>query len=276
MDLKSFQLIIFDLDGTVYEDTHHFKYYAQKIKEKLPIPLQTNFQDDYNRSQKLEHPLRIGAIYDVKRDWVLVHRNRRVIRATDWQGQTIPDGEVQSAYPGPVEIDMERMISIGDPWWLPSSIGRHYGLTGEDTFKAFMETREYMMTDEFQMNPVPGLKEALEQANAKLVLVTNSPEQDSRAILGKLDLLNSFDELVFQAQKPTKTAEVFMRLMNKYGTSPAQSLSIGDNGINEIYPAIEMGMHAIFIDQNDLAKPGDADLIVDSIGEVVKLLQAAQ
>ncbi len=33
MKPKKIKVIIFDLDGTLYEDTHHFDYYAKRIEE---------------------------------------------------------------------------------------------------------------------------------------------------------------------------------------------------------------------------------------------------
>ncbi|MGB8955149.1 MAG: hypothetical protein WCC10_07240, partial [Tumebacillaceae bacterium] len=60
MDLKRINLIVYDLDGTLYEDTHHFDYYANELKKRLPEDKQAAFQADYEAARRDDHPLRIG------------------------------------------------------------------------------------------------------------------------------------------------------------------------------------------------------------------------
>jgi FMN phosphatase YigB (HAD superfamily) len=60
MDLSRVNLIIYDLDGTLYEDTHHFDYYAKELKNRLSSDVQDAFQADYEAAVQDKHPLRIG------------------------------------------------------------------------------------------------------------------------------------------------------------------------------------------------------------------------
>jgi FMN phosphatase YigB (HAD superfamily) len=265
------KLIVFDLDGTLYEDTHHFTYYAHRIKEKLSADIQEQFEKEYAQALRNEHPLKIGRVYDVERDLILVQRHNIVTDAFQWDGSSITEEESKRLYPGAIEINLDNMLSIGDLWWLPSSIGRHYGLTGEQSYQAFLETRDYMMGPHFEMNRIPGLRETLQwiSGDKKLVLVTNSPETDSSAILVKLGLLEVFHQKVFQAQKPTKTKQVFQQLFETHGVEPHEVLSVGDNGVNEILPAKELGCQTIYIDPHRIAEPTDADWIVSSMAEVI-------
>jgi HAD superfamily hydrolase (TIGR01549 family) len=269
------KLVVFDLDGTLYEDTHHFFYYANRIKGKLPFELQPIFEKEYDSALINQHPLIIGRVYDTEQDLILVQRNGIVKEAYRWEGTPLAQAEVEKLYPIAIEVNLDDMISIGDLWWLPSSIGRHYGLTGDQSYQAFLETREYMMGPDFQMNRIPDLMETLQKLrnDRRLILVTNSPEPDSSAILHKLGLLEIFHERIFLAQKPTKTKEVFLRLINDYKVRPEEVLSVGDNGINEILPAQTLGCQTIYIDPHRIAEPKDADWIVQSMSEVVQFFK---
>ncbi|MDF0727383.1 hypothetical protein PY093_11865 [Cytobacillus sp. S13-E01] len=43
------RVIVFDLDGTLYEDTHHFDYYALRLQEMLPEENRVLFWNDYEK-----------------------------------------------------------------------------------------------------------------------------------------------------------------------------------------------------------------------------------
>lgn len=270
------QLIVFDLDGTLYEDTHHFQYNAQRINEELPKHIQPQFEKEYALALENKHPLKIGRIYDVVHDRILVQKRGTLMEVYNWEGHPVAEEEMDRLYPERrVEVNLDTMISIGDMWWLASTIARHYGMSDKLTYEAFLETREYMMGPEFSMSPVPGLKEVLEELREtrQLVLLTNSPEPDSTAIVKKLGLFEVFHQRIFQARKPTRTMEHFQHLMQKNNLPPEAILSVGDNAVNEIFPAKDLGCQTIYIDAHGIGGEGDADCIVSSVKDVVALFQ---
>ncbi|QUH24985.1 HAD family hydrolase [Serpentinicella alkaliphila] len=247
------KLIILDLDGTVYEDIHHFDYYVDSIKSLLPETTQDNFLKDYQSVLNNEHPLKFGRIYDTHNDLVIVQFNNSIEDVYTWSGSQLEQGKIQDLYPQPVNIDMQRYLSIGDLWWVPNAIAAHYGLNRTQTKQSFFKTREYMMGPDFNMIPVPGFKECLAslQSTIHLVLMTNSPQVDSEVILEKLGLKDLFTEKIFTASKPTKTIEHIKYLSEKYKVSYEEILSIGDNYINEILPASQLSCQTIYIDHHN-------------------------
>jgi FMN phosphatase YigB (HAD superfamily) len=275
MDGASVKAIVFDLDGTLYEETHHFEYYAAQVAKRLREEDQHRFWEDYRAVLSGRHPLRIGSVYDAGKDLILYLQNGFVSEAYRWNGEKLAVAEVKAIYPAQVKIDLDRLFSIGDLWWVPSSIGRHYGLTNEETYAAFLETREWMMGPDFVMNGVPGLAETLEKLknNVALILMTNSPEPDSEAILHKLKLADVFHRKIFQAGKPIKTASHLQTIRDRYHIQYEEMISIGDNLENDILPASRLGCRTIFIDAYRLAKQGDADVIVASMSECVPVLR---
>lgn len=245
------KLFIFDLDGTLYEDTDHFDYYASLLQQNLPTDKQQAFASDYSQMKAGKHPVTIGKAYDVERDAVITidPMTEKATAVQDWNGsEWLPD-MVQQVYPNPLHFNFEKMIAIGDGWWLPQVTARHYGLTARQVQDCYNKTKEYMVTDEFQLTKTPGLKDGLIHLGRQknLVLVTNSEIDDVTRLLKELDLENLFDDIVPLALKPANTKKHFHSIMSRYGASPGETVSIGDNFINEIAPALALGMKAVYI-----------------------------
>lgn len=275
MNFSEIKVLVFDLDGTLYEDTHHFDYQAERLKGKLPVDKQQLFETDYAATKLGDHPLKMGRIFDVVKDLILVQLDNHVQEAYDWQGNPISADRVRELYPEPIEINFDTMLSVGDPWWISISIAAHYGLDSKSCYDAFLETRDYMMTPEFKMEPIQGFKEALEEIHnrVRLVLLTNSPEPDSEAILTKLGLDSVFDLKIFNGQKPKRTLERFEFVRNHFAVEYDEIASIGDNWINEIRPVKPLGCKTVFIDPHGLGDETYADLVVKKMGEVIPFLR---
>ncbi|WP_449619803.1 HAD family hydrolase [Robertmurraya sp. Marseille-Q9965] len=278
MDFSQIKVIVFDLDGTLYEDTHHFEYQAARLKEKLPLDKQPLFEKDFQAVKDNNHPLRIGRIYDAQKDLILVYLENHVQEVYDWDGNKLPDEKVKKLYPEPIEYNLETMINVGDPWWTSTSIAIHYGLNSKQSYQAFLETRAYMMGPDFEMEPIDGFKEALEDIHrkVKLVLLTNSPQPDSEAILTKIGLAEVLDFKIFNGEKPIRTIERFEFVKNHFNVQFEEILSVGDNWINEIHPVQSLGCKTIFIDPHGLGNETSADLVVKRMGEIIPLLNSEQ
>ncbi|MGM0843723.1 MAG: HAD family hydrolase [Bacillota bacterium] len=271
---KTIKAVVFDLDGTLYEDTHHFDFYAERLKARTAVEHQGSFEDDYQKIVKGVHPLRIGRVYDVSRDLILIHKNGIVSEAFTWDGEKLDEEGVRGLYCEKLTFDMDTMLNVGDLWWVPNSIGRHYGLSSSDSAEAFMETRAFMTTPDFQMNTIQAFNEILAelQEDVQLVLLTNSPEEDSEIILEKLGLKDSFHLKIFNGSKPLRTKERFAMIKEKIGAEYKEMMSVGDNLINEIQPAKELGCSTVLIDPHEIGEPDDADYIVSNIHGVVPIL----
>jgi FMN phosphatase YigB (HAD superfamily) len=273
MDLAKIKAIVFDLDGTLYEDTHHFDYYANQLREKLHKDVQPIFEKEYALAKEDQHTLRMGRVYDVEKDLVLVQLDNQVVEAYEWNGEALPNDKLKSLYPDPITLDFIRFINVGDLWWVPVSIALHNGLPPEQAESAFLETRNFMMGPDYEMKRIPGLKDLLESLHSKikLVLLTNSPEPDSEMLLQKLGISSCFDLKLFNGKKPVRTVERFETVKETFNVSFEEILSVGDNWINEIRPVQPLGCATIFIDTHHL--DGTADLIVETMGEVITYLE---
>lgn len=276
MNFSNIKVIVFDLDGTLYEDTHHFDFQANLLKKRLPLEKQPLFEKDYALYKEGKHPLKIGRVFDVINDYILIQTDNIVQDAFDWFGNKIPENQVKELYENPIELNLTTMLSIGDPWWVSIAIAAHYGLDEKSCYAAFLETRNYMMSPDFIMNPIDGLKEMLERLKdyCKLVLLTNSPEPDSEAILKKLGIEDVFHLKIFDGRKPTRTVDHFKYIKDYFQVPFEQIVSIGDNWINEIRPVLPFGCKTILLDPYQIGEQAKADLIVNKLKEALPYLQA--
>lgn len=272
--MEHIKTIVFDLDGTLYEDTHHFQYYADLLKAKLPFEKQTLFEEDYIAVGEGTHTLKIGRVYDAKKDLILAHHDGKVTNGWTWEGVEVPKEQLASHYPDSLTFDLFDMLSIGDLWWVPVSIAKHYGLSSEEAYAAFLQTREHMMTDDFILEPLKEFAQVLEKLHSKytLVLMTNSPQTDSDVILKKLGFTSYFHDKIYEANKPVNTSDRLTYIAQEHQTPFNQMLSVGDNYINEILPAILMGCKTICIDPFELFKDSEANFTVKGLTELSELL----
>ncbi|MDX5474736.1 MAG: HAD family hydrolase [Bacillaceae bacterium] len=272
--MRDTKVIVFDLDGTLYEDTHHFSYYAEKLKSKLPTDTQDIFQKDYENVLAGKHPLKMGRVYDVHKDRILVHDEGHVLEGYTWEGVRIEEEEIKRDYQQPLAFDFTTMLSIGDLWWIPVSIAAHYGVTREVSYECFMQTREHMMTPEFVLVANATFNDTLKSLTEKykVVLMTNSPQSDSDVIIEKLGFTSYFEHKVYEASKPIHTKKNLNEIANTFNVSPEEMLSIGDNYINEILPAKQLGCKTIYIDAHHLGEAKAADKTVKNLDELSAVL----
>jgi len=219
------KLFIFDLDGTVYAETEHFEAYARELASFVPEARREAFLEDAHRALLHDGPSFYGHAF-----------SRDTGERVDVAEEDRPD----RAY-----------LHVDDPWGLLQVVAIRHGIGPRERDEAFLRTRDYM-AGPFPMQPLGGLREAIEAIRARgghVVLATNSPEPDSRAILRKLNLEDVIEDFVFRAVKPYRTEEHFRRWLAKYGVAPERAVSIGDHYRNEMRPAIRLGMLTIYIDR---------------------------
>ncbi|MBY6037909.1 HAD hydrolase-like protein [Fictibacillus nanhaiensis] len=248
------KLLLFDLDGTLYEDTDHFDYYCRLMQKRVPEEKSQAFWDTYESMKNGTHPVAIGKVYDIQNDTSVSvdPMSLQVTKVTSFDGEEWTEEQIKKEYRGDLVYDFERLIAIGDGWWLPYATAMHYGLKQSDTWECYNATKEYMVTDHFQLTKTPGLKQALLRLKQtkKLVLLTNSEREDVQRLLHELELDGIFHALHTEGQKPLKTKEKIENILNEYQINPHEAVSIGDNFMNEIAPALLMGLKAIYIQQN--------------------------
>ncbi len=276
IDLEKIELFLFDLDGTLYEDQAHFDYYADCLARSLSFHRQELFWRDLISARRGEHVLRLGRVYDLKKDLVLEVDSRAFVKkAWTWDGKTIKEEELKALYPGPAFCNMENMLYMGDGWWLPAACAFHYGL--ENPGHCYQKTKELLLENDHALQPVPGLEKKLRflKESFPLILATNSEEEDTGRLLEVLGLENIFKAIYTCCEKPARTPTLVGMVEKDFAINREGFLSIGDNFLNEIAPLRQRGAQTVLIDPHDVFQENEeTGPVVESIREIFPLFDA--
>ena len=133
------RLVIFDLDGTLYDDLLYTTAYARALAARLPVQKRSPFLRDAFPLAPLNRRLRLGMIFDRETDTLLGHPLLAPGSAFSWDGAVRRPW--QPARPGGHVGAGDRYLTLGDAWTLITAAALRGGLTMEDCVAAMAETR---------------------------------------------------------------------------------------------------------------------------------------
>ncbi|GAC1442649.1 MAG: hypothetical protein NVSMB52_00100 [Chloroflexota bacterium] len=245
--------IIFDLDGTLYEDVRVYERYVRELSAFVPSSERDGFLSAWELAREGRGPARVGMGYDGDRDLLFRWSEGSITSYVDWSGNHLPVPDPQPRTESapektPVEVPFfgTGRVSIGDWWALPSALARHFGVSVEGRQRAFMATREAMQ-DDLRLKEEPWLRHLLQDLrgnNMTLIAMSNSPSDSVIDVLEWLGIAECFDEVIPSAVKP-RGLITFLE-----GTCAEDILSVGDNYVNEIEPVLKAGGSALYIDRH--------------------------
>jgi putative hydrolase of the HAD superfamily len=243
------------------------------LKDRLPTDKQADFIEQYEKIKSGEHTLKAGKVYDAVHDSIITldPMTGRATAVHDWDGTKWSAEQVKDTYPDRLTFNFTDMVAVGDGWWLSPVLAGHLGIDPEEGYEAYLDTMKYMATDDFRFLKATGLKEALLELSktTPTVLVTNSKQDDADRLLKSLDLETVFTDTIYSAGKPSRTKEIFHTLLERYEANPEKTVAVGDNFINEIAPALSLGMKAIHITPYGYGNNDEHLKVVRSLEEVL-------
>lgn len=270
------RVILYDLDGTVYNDTAQFDYYISRIASRFPKEREPELFRQFRAASRGEDPrLVIGRFYHAPSGMTVeLDRERRVARVYDGSEEVARDRWPD--LPETPQHDGYDLLNVGDLWGISSAMGRLFGLPQEELRACFTETRAFMAGSDFQIQPIPGLAETMRMLRGKVgqVLATNSPHEASQVILQKTGMLDLMDTCYYSSNKPLGLPHLLERIREDFGAAPGAVLSVGDNYHNEVIAARRLGTQTAFIDPHGHGGPEDADIYVRHMTELVPFLRS--
>lgn len=241
-------MIIFDLDGTLYEDPAIYDRYAEELARFIDETRSREYLEAWEAAKRGEGVVRIGLGYDTERDRLFRYDRGRITAYLDWAGHEDALPVEGATAPDDRALFGTSHLNLGDWWGIPQALAGHYGVGREQRDTAFHATRDFMATDAWAIHPEPGLPAVLDHlrsAGIRLIAMTNSPRPTSLDVLRQLGPLDRFDEVVASAEKPYGLARFLETVAD-----PTDVLSIGDNYVNDIEPVLEVGGAALYIDRH--------------------------
>jgi putative hydrolase of the HAD superfamily len=116
------------------------------------------------------------------------------------------------------------------------------------------------------------VKEVLEKLalNFKLGIVTNGRERCQNAKIDFVGIRGLFKAIEVSEQFGIKKPDprIFQSCLDKLGSKASDSICIGDNPKNDLYPAKELGMKTIWVKNNNFEVPEYVDAVIDTVAEI--------
>lgn len=239
--LQGIKVIIFDLDGTLYQDYRFLGRYVYKMlvnthsKEEIE-----EFTDYAYKFLEGSQQVKLGYFYDQSFTFY-EHDHLKPTNAFDWQGNKL-DGQ---------EIDGD-LTYVGDPWSIATFIGRKEKISSEAVRKAFLEVRSEMLHGNEYIEVNERLADTVRGLDQYKILMTNTVEPSGKEFVDYLLLKDCFDEIYYDGKKPKGVHQLIKSLLDK-GYKGEEILSIGDNPFNDLHPVKQIGGYTCFISQYGIA-----------------------
>ncbi|MEH7123678.1 HAD family hydrolase [Bacillus sp. JJ1773] len=261
--IKKVKAVIFDLDGTLYQDyTFLGRYIQHMLKEQLQkSDLEQVIKEAYSILEG-SHPIRIGYYYNRENQKVYAHENLNPTACFSWDGEEYEDGMAEN----------KHLFYIGDPWGIAGLYAQKYNVDISKKMMVFDLVRKEMLCEPNKIYRHKALFDAISELNVEnKVFMTNTPEPSGSEFVKYLEIEHHFDEYIFDAKKPNGM-QLKMEQMLAEGYEPYEILSVGDNPFNDLYPVKNLGGKTCLISGYSHADSTEWDVKVQTIEELTVIL----
>lgn len=273
--LSEIKIIIFDMDGTLYQDDTFIDRYIRYLLEDTELEGEIETAISEGRAIITgQHPFQFGHFYHTLDGLALVRDQMSFIQGFTWEGETIGDRALTY---GQMSEQSPFLIHIGDPWGIAAIIRHKYKLSDVKQRLAFERVRKEMVLAPYQVGLSSAMFQAIEELTAvdKKILMTNTYLQSGIEFLNYMNIHHLFDEVYCDADKPQGLSHYFAMLLEQ-GYQAHEILSIGDNPWNDLHPVKRMGGRTCFISPYTSSDPDAWDLRLTTLYELEKLMRAIQ
>ncbi len=254
---KQVQTLVFDLDGTLYQDLTFYKTYLHFLLKDTPLTgweqALVHFTEAVFRGEKLT----MNHFY----------RTKPLLK------------ESPADYFAALELALtektekqEGSIYLGDAWAVVTLLGETLGLLGDGRGELiFRKTREAMPIPQ----AAPELKNALLKGaeTFQTILLSNSYMETGQDFLANLGLEGLFAHVVYDAEKPEKLIRKLTLLVPDLLDRPEAVVAIGDHAWNDLEPLRKLGCCTVWINPyHNIAEPSH-DLQLHSTSELADFLE---
>lgn len=235
---EEIRTIVFDLDGTIYQNTVFHRDYLHFLMEGTAL-------SDW-----------VGSLITFAD---AVFAGERLVMNAFYSGRRI-DAATPEAYFAALErallpgmtceeaLGRADCIYTGDAWAVVSLIGQTLGLLDDGRGDAiYRRTREKMSADGMAgcarlRNAILGLED-----RCNTILLSNSYESTALEFLQQLGFEHTFQKIVFSANKPAGMAEALRMQDATLFERPERVLSVGDHAFNDLFPLQRLGCRTLWV-----------------------------
>ncbi|MDR1099806.1 MAG: HAD family hydrolase [Treponema sp.] len=268
--LDNIKTILFDLDGTVYQNNDFHRLYLSLLVKDSPyaswegrlIALADDILADDILSGK---GIPMNRFYRAGTGAINSPEDlAKALAAGAADDLTFPE-----AYKGPIP----KTHFFGDAWALLSLMADTLGMDKEAQDRTFREVRARMLDG--GIAPNTGLIETLTALKNRYVtiLLSNSPQDTADAFIRKLGLQDAFTHIGYGSGKPYGLSDCLGRFAPDALENPRTLLSIGDHVFNEIENVRLLGGKTLWICPYRQINYGGCDLRLYTCDELTDFLR---
>ncbi|MEC0268937.1 HAD family hydrolase [Paenibacillus anseongense] len=258
--LHEIEVVLFDLDGTLYQDGTFYKRYLELLfQEGDHAASLDEILEEMDCLLEGKHTSGIGDWYHPSTD--------------TWSRVTL-----ENPVEPPHQDGNPRAIYAGDAWSLVSIFTVKHGIGEAKRQEAFQQVRKEMLQGSSSFERHAGLYEAIRQLSGVRLklLLTNSPENTGREFIAALGANELFTDIKYGAGKPAGLEHFMSELMKREGLRPEQILSIGDHAWNDLYPVRQLGGRTAWISAYPSSDPSPWDVRLTTLDELASFLTDIQ
>jgi FMN phosphatase YigB (HAD superfamily) len=251
---RTVERVVFDLDGTLYDEPRVYDRYAQELARHIASNTRGRFLAEWERAKYGGSSARVGLGYDRSTDLLFQYDRTGITAFMRWDGpaEEVPAMDTRTeGVPELPEVEVPIFgpdrVNIGDWWSLADVIAAHFRVAPEQRQEAFNTTRQHM-AESIRLRPQwePELLRRLGKSGYELTVMSNSPAGTVGDVVTELGIVECFQAVVANAQKPLGLT----RWLEARDASAI--LSIGDNFVNDVEPVLRAGGNALYINRHDV------------------------
>jgi len=172
-------------------------------------------------------------------------------------------------------LRQDSPLEVSDAWEAAVVLaGGPRGVSAAYT-DAFAATRRYMATPACELEVPKGLSDLLGELRdrVRIVLASNTPARFVFPLLARLDVLEWFDEISCQSEKPDRFAARLEGVAATLRIPLDHVMSVGDHFVNDIAPAVDLGCATAYIDSFGTGPAGRAAFHAATLEELLEPLR---
>jgi FMN phosphatase YigB (HAD superfamily) len=257
--------IVFDLDGTIYQNFSFHKDYIRFLIEDTGKEAWYGKLVDFTQDVLAGRCLVMNAFY--RNDRIVADTPDEYFRMLD--GAIAPEADIAELPP------KEKYTYLGDAWAVVTFIGLTLGLLeGEHSNLIYERTRKKMESDGMHGNAA--LRDAIKKAgrNFETVLLSNSYEETAREFISQLGFKGVFRRESFSADKPYGLVEALVKQSPRVMEHPETVLAVGDHAFNDLAPLRSLGCRTLWVNPYDGINEPLYDESVKTLDELACYLNA--
>lgn len=264
--MDNIQIIIFDLDGTLYRDEIFYKRFISHILKDSEYKA---YEEDIQR--KAENILTgkdsfaLGHFYD---------------REEDVNGKSLEERlNIQSIVNTQEDFEdylNRKYMCVQDGWGLVFMLAHRLGLSQAVANAGFAKVREEMLMKEYAIEISDKLIEVLGELSRytkAMYMLTNTNEPEAVEFTKYIKLEDKFTTIKYGAKKPFGLIELLPKILEEHKVKGSEILAIGDHGYNDLYPVKAIGGKTILTTPYKIDSKVKWTVEVSSLEELTKELE---